>query len=290
MNTLFDGRLDAGLAMKDLLDQVLQAKPTGISFLRISDPDQIIDGRIFFLDGKHVIGALLFPSLTCGYASLKSLLEVKLGTYALVLPEAEDKLTIDHSLNIDLQALRERLDNLPDEPVNLFDQEYLLDKVFSAEADLANHSQTSQAITKPLGLSEIGSLAETHLNQDWLAPANPSDVSEHSLLADISQLINNKLKNAYLRGSRPARQQSRQMANDRPPNYMLAQLSTSLPQAIYITAVVLAAIWLWHWYSHVGNNHHQLPKNFLSSPNQPYSDVSSNRVHIKNSVPSKRRI
>ncbi len=84
------------------------------------------------------------------------------ASFALIITKPEDKLSVDHSLNIRISSLIERIDTLPKTLSGSFDQEALLDKVFStAGTSMALPSQpNSLAIPMPQENQEFFSLTQ----------------------------------------------------------------------------------------------------------------------------------
>src|SRR5262249_44197277 len=114
MDTLFEGQRESNVAMQDLLARVLEVQPAGLSYLRVSSADKQVEGRIYFQDGRRIIGASLVESPLSGYEALKAALQVNFNTFALIgIGHAGQSPGGQTALNVDALTLLRRLDDLP---------------------------------------------------------------------------------------------------------------------------------------------------------------------------------
>jgi hypothetical protein len=156
MNVLVEGRINYSLTMKDLLKRIFQMQMAGTSFIRIISSDGALTGRIFILDSTFITGADSKESGEVGYPVLKKLLKINEGSFAIVSMRAGDPVDGEFSMNIEIRKIFENIENLPDNPSILFDQNALLDKVFNPAIEAANATLEQQQ--KPSPVNE-----ETHV-------------------------------------------------------------------------------------------------------------------------------
>jgi len=158
MNVLVEGRINYSLTMKDLLKRIFQMQMAGTSFIRIVSSDGALTGRIFILDSTFITGADSKESGEVGYPVLKKLLKIDDGSFAIVSMRAGDPVDGEFSMNIEIRKIFENIDNLPDNPSVLFDQNALLDKVFNPAIEAANASAEQQHNPTPVKDSHVQSI------------------------------------------------------------------------------------------------------------------------------------
>lgn len=272
MDTLFEGHLEETVTIKDLLARVLDLKPAGLSFLRISSIDKKIDGRIYFQNGTRIVGSSLLDSELMGYEALKIVLNVDVGSFALVVSGPDDKITLDSSLSVDIQNLLNKIGNLPNELANLFDQDALMNEVFSAETNVLE--QAVATAPRQTG-ADKGSLAASGSH------SHISDVvQEAELSSELEELVNQRFAKAP---AAPAKQTntgqlrtlSRSGRFDGQKGLRQALLLASMLVALVVAGAVLL--------KQIGGPGQLAPKNFLSSPIRARSEVSSIRAHSTSS-------
>jgi hypothetical protein len=120
---------------------VCDRKTQGITLLFLRSPDQAIEGVVSIWNAQFVTSAQLYRSDLSGYPALKQLFTLATGDFAYSRPENEEVDGIEHDLNIELKRLVPLIPFLPDDFGELFDEESLLDNVFTAKLDPAKPSE-----------------------------------------------------------------------------------------------------------------------------------------------------
>jgi hypothetical protein len=169
MNVLAEGLIGQELPMREILKRILLMKAPGVCFLQVTNADGRVTGRVRVIDSTHITGALLASSPSEGYPALKTLLEVKDGTYALFAGRQSDREDGQQALNIELAKLIDNLDKLPEIPASVtspFDQSAMLDRIFSGEQPEGGASavQSPQDMQSILGKVVVGE--EPHGKRD----------------------------------------------------------------------------------------------------------------------------
>lgn len=269
MDTLFEGHLEENVTVKDLLARVLDLKPPGLSFLRISSPDKKIDGRIYFQNGTRIVGSSLLDSPLMGYEALKVVLSIDVGSFALIVSGLDDKIVLDSSLSVDLQNLLNRIGNLPNELSNLFDQDSLMNEVFSAETNVLE-----QAVATVPMQAETVSASGSH-------PHISDVVQEAEMSSKLEELVNQRFGKAP---AAPEKQtntgQLRTLSKSRNFEAQKGVRQALLLASMLVALVVAGAV----LFKQMGAPGQLLaPKNFLSSPIRAHSEVSSIRAHSTSS-------
>lgn len=134
MDVVFEGRLTEEVQLKDVLRKILEKRPSGNLFLRISTPQRDCDGKLCIVDGRFITAAIVSTTRETGYEAVRKLLGVLEGNFACLRPSAGDSLNIPISLNIELEKVIPLLPSLPESPNGLHDEKSLLDKVFGSNA------------------------------------------------------------------------------------------------------------------------------------------------------------
>jgi hypothetical protein len=189
MNVLVEGRINYSLTMKDLLKRIFQMQMAGTSFIRIISSDGALTGRIFILDSTFITGADSKESGEVGYPVLKKLLKISEGSFAIVSMRAGDPVDGEFSMNIEIRKIFENIDNLPENPSVLFDQNALLDKVFNPAIEAANASAEAQHNPTPIKDSHVQSiLGKVLVAESTTAKPEVNWNSVKPLLGDESDL------------------------------------------------------------------------------------------------------
>ena len=131
MEVVFDGRINADLSLRQVLENVVAHKPDGKLIVRIACHERQFEGRICIADARFITAADLANSDETGYGALKKLLSVSEGQFACLRPNAGDNVYQVPSLNIELVKIIPLMPELPESPLGLFDEKNLLDKVFN---------------------------------------------------------------------------------------------------------------------------------------------------------------
>jgi hypothetical protein len=107
-------------------------------------------------DGNRIIGACLTDSFVSGYPALKALMSIQRGSYILVSIKPSDGVDVNHSFDIEADALIGQISGLPElasPPVN---QESPIQKILRSRAEFA-----AQSITWPPPSEEWTDVAES---------------------------------------------------------------------------------------------------------------------------------
>lgn len=131
MNIISEGTLSYECRISNILKAIRQQPSSGLSLLSLSSPDHLTDGIISIRDSRFITGAISNTDGVTGYSALKGLLSLALGTYSLSQLEPDQLANFDQDINIDLDRVIAVVPSLPENLSELFDQESLLDKVFS---------------------------------------------------------------------------------------------------------------------------------------------------------------
>jgi hypothetical protein len=131
MNTIFEGTLSYECRISNILKKIRQRSSSGLCLLSLSSPDQQTDGIVSIRDCRFITGAILTAEGVTGYAALKKLLSLALGSYSLSQLDVNQLAEFDQDINLDLDRVIAVVPSLPENLSELFDQASLLDKVFS---------------------------------------------------------------------------------------------------------------------------------------------------------------
>ena len=276
MDTLFEGHIEKNVTMQDLLVRVLEKKPPGLSFLRVSSVDKTLEGRIYFQNGSRIIGASLVDSPLSGYEALKTVLKANIGSFALIVIGHADNLTGDTTLSIDLHNLLGRLDNLPPELSELFDQVSLLDNVFSPQADDPKPSipsnQVAIAAAQPsINEPTAGDFPSSHRITDV--------VREAEMTNELHDLVSQRLTKPPMASAQPTTKTQLRTLSRHGRFEMRKGIRQALLLSTAFIALICAATVLWKQF---GSSIQPAPKKILSSsPIRSHSEVSSNRIRAQ---------
>lgn len=134
MDVVFEGRLTDDVQLKNVLQKVLEKRPSGNLLLRVATSARDCDGKICIVDGRFITAAIISNTRESGYPAVRKLLSIKDGNFACLRPSSDDSLSIPYSLNIELEKILPLVPDLPESPNGLHDEKSLLDKVFGANA------------------------------------------------------------------------------------------------------------------------------------------------------------
>jgi hypothetical protein len=124
-----------------VLEHVRELKTKGVTLLFLRSPDQVIDGVVSIWNGRFVTSAQLYHSDWIGYPALRQLFTLATGDFAYGKPDSTEIEGLEHDLNIELKTLVPLLPGLPENMSELFDQDSLLEKVFSAQLEPARPNE-----------------------------------------------------------------------------------------------------------------------------------------------------
>jgi hypothetical protein len=288
MDTLFAGSFETDVTARELIARVIATHPEGTSFLRINDSGNTVSGRIYLKDGELVTGAVVLPDVENNYPALKTLLAIKEGNFALIAVTPEDEIKSDQSLNIDLLALLELIDQLPSDPNEIVEQKQSPAKpAFEATPGKLGSALSSIAATSSSGSIKLGgSLARPTAGretQEAEAPDESQNGHEDGLEdgqppvdIELKKLLENRFTKSLSSGSEGGRAssnftRSRKFQQSGP-------LGNPASLAIGAIALCLLATLVWKFSDATALAQRFLPKTFLSSPNPPAGEVSSIKV------------
>lgn len=160
MDVVFEGRLTDDVQLKNVLQKVLEKRPSGNLLLRVATSTRDCDGKICIVDGRFITAAIISNTRESGYPAVRKLLSIKDGNFACLRPSSDDSLSIPYSLNIELEKILPLVPNLPESPNGLHDEKSLLDKVFGANAFDALEER---AATKP----QVVDIKPQNPNASW---------------------------------------------------------------------------------------------------------------------------
>lgn len=98
--------------------------------LRIAGPSDRLSGRLAIARGRFIVGAQVGESNESGYDAVKVLLSATSGNFAFLDTGGVFPFSVDPPLHICVDRLLQLWPNLPESPVDLFDEKALLDEVF----------------------------------------------------------------------------------------------------------------------------------------------------------------
>lgn len=265
MDTLFEGQRESNVAMQDLLARVLEVHPAGLSYLRVVSADKQAEGRIYFQNGRRIIGASLLESPLSGYEALRAALQLDFHTFALVAIGNGQSLGGQTALSVDALALLRRLDDLP---VDLSELSLPETVENGSTASPAGHADgfgggpderpTLSRISDVVKDAEMSSELQDLINQRLVKPTSPEKTTSTQLKAFSRSRKSNGAK--------------------------------GLRQAIIVSSALVAVICGGAFlYKQFGNINLLPPKKILSSTIHPRSEVSSIKVHPANNGNHARR-
>ena len=259
MDTLFEGQRENKVAMQDLLARVLEVHPAGLSFLRIVSADKQVEGRIYFQNGRRIIGASLLESPLSGYEALRAALQVNFDSFALVGIGHGQNLGGQTALSVDALALLRRLDNLP--------------------ADLSELSAEEAPENGASGFPNMqpsASFGENPVEQPTLSRISDV-VKDAEMTSELQELINQRITKPPAAPDKSATQ-TKSFSKARQ-----FQATKGLRQALLVSTALVAIICGGAFlYKQFGSNIQTPPKKILSSTIRSRSEVSS-KVHPANS-------
>jgi hypothetical protein len=221
-----------------------------------------------------------------GYAALKALLMVDLGSFALVVSKPTDKLSVDRSINIEIKALLEKMDNLPDEPSALFDQESLLNKVFSARAEFELQPSAPAALATHLP-NHQGESPAAKVNEAVVDPSqdrSPNGTvgtngrSEPEMLAGVRELVSGRFNKPPAPSKRPPSGQLRGASGGGHLQVRKALRLATIPTIATISVMVMATV-VWKVLTPISSTNRHQAKNSPPSAVRTQSAASYNKAH-----------
>ncbi|PWT97517.1 MAG: hypothetical protein C5B53_07945 [Candidatus Melainabacteria bacterium] len=154
MDVIFRGQLSYEVRLSHVLDHVRERQAKGVTLLFLRSSDQAIEGVVSIWNAQFVTSAQVYRSDVSGYPALKQLFTLATGDFAYSRPENQEIEGIDHDLNIELKRLVPLIPFLPEDFGELFDEESLLDNVFTAKLDPAKPSEMKTPESEPSPNSE----------------------------------------------------------------------------------------------------------------------------------------
>jgi hypothetical protein len=252
--------------MQDLLARVLEVQPAGLSYLRVVSADKQVEGRIYFQNGRRIIGASLLESPLSGYEALRAALQVNFDTFALVGIGHGQSLGGQTALSVDALALLRNLDNLP--------------------ADL---SALSIVEAPENGASAFPSLQlsprfnENSADQPTLSRISDV-VKDAEMSSELQELVNQRITKPPAASDKSTATQMKSFSRARK-----FEARKGLRQALLVSTALVAIICGGAFlYKQFGNNLQAPPKKILSSTIRSRSEVSS-KVHPANSGTNAKR-
>lgn len=134
MDVVFEGRLTDEVQLKNVLQKILEKRPSGNLLLRVATSARDLDGKLCIVDGRFITAAIISNTRENGYSAVRRLLSIEEGNFACLRPSPDDSLSIPYSLNIELEKIIPLVPNLPESANGLHDEKSLLDKVFGSNA------------------------------------------------------------------------------------------------------------------------------------------------------------
>ncbi|PWT98518.1 MAG: hypothetical protein C5B53_06595 [Candidatus Melainabacteria bacterium] len=267
MDTLFEGQRESNVAMQDLLARVLEVQPAGLSYLRVVSADKQVEGRIYFQDGRRIIGASLVESPLSGYEALRAALQVDFNTFALIGIGHGQSLGGQTALRVDALALLRRLDDLPAD---------------ISELSVAEGPENGTGGYPNL---QVGINVDEH-SDDQPAISRISDVvKDAEMSSELQELLNQRMVKTSAPDKPPASNQVKAFSKARK-----FEARKGLRQALLVSSALVAIICGGAFlYKQFGSNIQMPPKKILSSTIRPRSEVSSIKMHPANSGSNAKR-
>lgn len=121
--------------MQDILRAIVELEKVQYGILRISAPEDNIQGRIVFADDGHIVDASITGQAEnySSYECLRQLLSLNRGNCVFLDSGTNRPAEFTDSLYIHATRILALLPNLPVNPSELFDEKSLLDKVFGSD-------------------------------------------------------------------------------------------------------------------------------------------------------------
>jgi hypothetical protein len=289
MDTVFSGSFQTDGTVKELIERVLALRPQGSTFIRISDSKNTVNGRIYLKDGTCVTGAVILPpSQENNYPALKALVAVEEGSYALMTIGEEDDIKMEQSLNIDLMALLKNLGNLPADPAVLMAQTPVASAVpaQSADANVASYQiESGPEQPVPAGAQGGNGHALT-LAADKGSPGQPPPPEVD---AELKRLLASRFSKNLALGMETSKGPSNTFSRTRNFENSAGTRKSLMLAGAGLVLVLIAATCLWMFSDATNLASRLIPKNFLSSPNQPPGEVSSMKPRGTNNPTAHRK-
>jgi hypothetical protein len=149
MKVLLEGHISASATIKDLFKQIFLMQLQGNQILHIESVENSVNGQIFIYDSAFLTGAVIAGMEAVGYAALRKLVNVNSGAFSLSQLEVGEPTNSDYSMNISLRKITENIENLPESPSSLFDQNSLLDKIFNPHSESGLLGSTGVVVPAP---------------------------------------------------------------------------------------------------------------------------------------------
>lgn len=149
MNVVFEGLLSKPWNTQDILRAISSLKEIRYGILRISVPEENIQGRIVFADEGHIVDASISgpTESRSAYESFRQLLSLSSGSYVFLDSGMTRPAEFTESLYIPVEKVIALLPALPENPSELFDEKSLLDKVFGTIRNEAKSFQTVETVS-----------------------------------------------------------------------------------------------------------------------------------------------
>jgi hypothetical protein len=130
VNVVFEGNLSVYSSLRDVLERVHAQPGVEAGVLRIAGPSDRLSGRLAIARGRFIVGAQVGESNESGYEAVRILLTVTSGNFAFLDTGGVFPFSVDPPLHICVDRLLQLWPELPESPVDLFDEKALLDEVF----------------------------------------------------------------------------------------------------------------------------------------------------------------
>lgn len=115
MEVLLQGKFTADQDMLEVLNDVLALPGSSVGVLRISNPDDNLNGRVTIYKRRYIIGASISECPDTGYKAVRRLLSVHAGNFAYMeTGEDEPPKDMSEPMCLDLKALMEYVPDLPE--------------------------------------------------------------------------------------------------------------------------------------------------------------------------------
>lgn len=121
MDVLIEGKITEDEPVAEVIETLMELKTYPHLVLRISQANADLEGRIAFSHGGYILGGRINNSDDSGYKAIHQLLSVKNGNYAILDPGRQQIADINQTLWIVGERVIERLPDLPETPIELFD-------------------------------------------------------------------------------------------------------------------------------------------------------------------------
>ncbi|HEY9774278.1 MAG TPA: hypothetical protein V6C81_10805 [Planktothrix sp.] len=149
-HTGFSGQLSQNHLLRQVIQEILERSYAGVSVLELRADEPEVSGKLYFLDGHHIVAATSRAEGLAGYELARRLLTGASAKYRYDMVPSTQASRIDSDLHIHLQAVLNRWPDLPAEYGPLFDESAQLDRTSSEQLLVPSRPVSDSSAENPV--------------------------------------------------------------------------------------------------------------------------------------------